>query len=125
MKRKGAGNYLTAYNPPGCDALIWGVPVLNAGFEPFPPGKPYPARDYHSAPYLYAWEQGRVFSEYQFLAITRGGGIFSKRPPVLTLSFMRGISSSYPLVNGIGLSLIRRPGGMRISLALMAITHGT
>ena len=51
------------------------MPVLDAGFEPFPPGKPYPARGHHSAPYLYAWEQGRVFSEYQFLAITRGEGI--------------------------------------------------
>jgi len=75
MKRKGAEKYLTAYNPPGRDALIWGVRVLDAGFEPFPPGKPYPAKEHHPAPYLYAWAQGRVFSEYQFLAITRGRGI--------------------------------------------------
>ena len=75
MKQSGARNYLTAYNPPGRDALIWGVRVLDAGFEPFPPGKPYPAKEHHPAPYLYAWEEGRVFSEYQVLAITRGRGI--------------------------------------------------
>ena len=75
MKQRGARNYLTAYNPPGRDALIWGVRVLDAGFEPFPPGKPYPAKEHHPAPYLYAWEEGRVFSEYQVLAITRGRGI--------------------------------------------------
>ena len=75
MKREGNRKYLTAYNPPGRDALTWGVRVLDAGFEAFPPGKPYPAIDHHPAPYLYAWEKGRVFSEYQFLAITRGQGI--------------------------------------------------
>ncbi len=66
---------MTAYNPPGRDALTWGVRVLDAGYEAFPPGKTYPAWDHHPAPYLYAWEKGRVFSEYQFLAITRGRGI--------------------------------------------------
>lgn len=75
MKRGSTREFLTAYNPPGRDALIWGVRVLDAGFEAFPPGKPYPAREHHPAPYLYAWEKGRVFSEYQFLAITRGRGI--------------------------------------------------
>ena len=75
MKRSGVKNYLTDYNPPGRDALIWGVRVMDVGFEPFPPGKPYPAKEHHPAPYLYAWEQGRVFSEYQFLAITRGRGV--------------------------------------------------
>lgn len=75
MKRAGERQYLTAYNPPGRDALIWGVRVLDAGFEAFPSGKPYPAKEHHPAPYLYAWEKGRVFSEYQFLAITRGQGI--------------------------------------------------
>jgi len=75
MKPSGARNYLTAYNPPGRDALIWGVRVLDAGFEPFPPGKPYPSKEHHPAPYLYAWEEGRVFSEYQVLAITRGQGV--------------------------------------------------
>ncbi len=75
MKREGNRKYLTAYNPPGRDALIWGVRVLDAGFEAFPSGKPYPAVNHHPAPYLYAWEKGRVFSEYQFLAITRGHGI--------------------------------------------------
>lgn len=74
-KRRGQKSYLTAYNPPGRDALIWGVRVLDAGFEPFPPGKPYPAKEHHPAPYLYAWEDGRVFSEYQFLALTRGRGV--------------------------------------------------
>ena len=66
---------MTAYHPPGRDALTWGVRVLDAGFESFPPGKPYPAQTHHPAPYLYAWEQGRTFDEYQFLAITRGRGI--------------------------------------------------
>ncbi len=75
MKRGRGREYLTAYNPPGRDALIWGVRVLDAGFEAFPPGKPYPACEHHPAPYLYAWEKGRVFSEYQFLAITRGRGV--------------------------------------------------
>jgi len=75
MKRRGKRKYLTAYVPPGRDALIWGVRVLDAGFEAFPPGKPYPAKEHHPAPYLYAWDNGRVFSEYQFLAITRGRGI--------------------------------------------------
>lgn len=75
MKRQGKRKYLTAYIPPGRDALIWGVRVLDAGFEAFPPGKPYPAKEHHPSPYLYVWEKGRVFSEYQFLAITRGRGI--------------------------------------------------
>lgn len=75
MKRKKAGNYLIAYNPRGRDALIWGVRVVDAGFEAFPPGKHYPALKHHPAPYLYAWEKGRIFSEYQFLAITRGRGV--------------------------------------------------
>lgn len=75
MNKRTAKNYLTAYNPPGRDALIWGVRVLDAGYEAFPQGKPYPARDHHPAPYLYAWEKGRVFSEYQLIAITRGRGI--------------------------------------------------
>ncbi len=75
MTPRGAKNFLTSYNPPGRDALIWGVRVLNAGFEAFPPGKPYPSKEHHPEPYLYAWEQGRVFSEYQFLAITVGQGI--------------------------------------------------
>lgn len=75
MKRGRSREYLTAYNPPGRDALIWGVRVLDAGFEAFPPGKPYPAREHHPAPYLYTWEQGRVFSEYQLLALTRGRGV--------------------------------------------------
>ena len=75
MTRKSAKKFLTAYNPPGRDALIWGVRVLDAGFESFPPGKPYPAKEHHPEPYLYAWEKGRVFSEYQFLGITRGQGV--------------------------------------------------
>jgi len=75
MKKTGSRNYLTAYNPRGRDALIWGVRVVDAGFEAFPPGKHYPAMKHHPAPYLYAWEKGRIFSEYQFLAITRGRGI--------------------------------------------------
>ena len=75
MNQRGPQKYLTAYNPPGRDAQIWGVRVLDAGFEAFPSGKPYPAKEHHPAPYLYAWEKGRVFSEYQFLAITRGRGI--------------------------------------------------
>jgi len=75
MRRGKTENYLTAYNPRGRDALIWGVRVVDAGFEAFPPGKPYPAMKHHPAPYLYAWEKGRIFSEYQFLAITRGRGI--------------------------------------------------
>lgn len=75
MKRGRVKEYMTAYNPPGRDALIWGVRVLDAGFEAFPPGKPYPAKEHHPAPYLYAWDKGRVFSEYQVLAITRGQGI--------------------------------------------------
>ena len=75
MKQGRSRDFLTAYHPPGRDALIWGVRVLDAGFEAFPPGKPYPAKEHHPAPYLYDWEKGRVFSEYQLLAITRGGGI--------------------------------------------------
>lgn len=75
MKQGRSRDFLTAYPPPGRDALIWGVRVLDAGFEAFPPGKPYPAKEHHPAPYLYDWEKGRVFSEYQLLAITRGGGI--------------------------------------------------
>ena len=75
MKQRDGRGFLTAYIPPGRDALIWGVRVLDAGFEAFPAGKPYPAIEHHPAPYLYAWEDGRIFSEYQFLAITRGCGI--------------------------------------------------
>jgi AraC-like DNA-binding protein len=75
MKKGRSREFLTAYNPPGRDALIWGVRVLDAGFEAFPPGTPYPAKEHHPAPYLYDWEKGRVFSEHQFLAITRGRGI--------------------------------------------------
>ncbi|MDA3926083.1 MAG: AraC family transcriptional regulator [Kiritimatiellae bacterium] len=73
--RKSPRESLTAYNPPERDALTWGVRVLDAGFEPFPPGKAYPSLDHHPAAYLYKWDQGRVFSEYQILAITRGSGI--------------------------------------------------
>lgn len=75
MKRQVNRKYLTAYNPPGRDALIWGVRVLDAGFEAFSPDNPYPAKTHHPAAYLYAWEEGRVLSEYQFLAITRGRGV--------------------------------------------------
>lgn len=75
MKRNGSKTFLTAYNPPLRDAVIWGVRVLDAGFESFPPGKPYPAREHHPDAYLYQWEKGRVFAEYQFLAITRGKGV--------------------------------------------------
>ena len=75
MKKGCTRDFQTAYHPPGRDALIWGVRVLDAGFEAFPPGKPYPSKEHHPAPYLYDWEKGRVFSEYQLLAITRGSGI--------------------------------------------------
>ena len=75
MKRALLKNYLTLYKPPDRDALTWGVRILDAGFEAFPPGKNYPAVTHHPAPYLYAWEEGRIFSEHQFLAITRGQGI--------------------------------------------------
>lgn len=75
MKRSAYSKHLTAYIPPGRDALIWGVRVLDAGFEAFPPGKPYPAKEHHPPRYLYAWEEGRTFAEYQFLALTRGRGI--------------------------------------------------
>ena len=61
------------YNPPDRDAKIWGVRAIDVGYTVIPPNTDYPPH-HHPDSYMFTWERGRVFSEYQFLAVTRGQG---------------------------------------------------
>ncbi len=70
MNRK---RWVSLYRPPTGDAHIWGVAVVDAGFTTIAPGQPYPS-SHHPNDYLFTWERGRRFSEYQFVAILDGRG---------------------------------------------------
>ena len=66
-------HWLALYRPPDKDARVWGVRAIDVGYTIIPPKTIYPPQ-HHPDSYLFEWERGRIFSEYQFLAVTRGGG---------------------------------------------------
>ncbi len=72
MKR-GLGQWLALYHPPDKDARVWGVRAIDVGYTVIPPKTYYPPQ-HHPDSYLFTWERGRIFTEYQFLAVTRGRG---------------------------------------------------
>ena len=73
MKKVRLSRYLALYHPPDKDAKLWGVRAIDVGYTVIPPHTEYPPQ-HHPDSYLFTWERGRVFSEYQFLAVTRGQG---------------------------------------------------
>jgi len=73
MKKLGLKRYLALYHPPDNNARVWGVRVIDVGYTVIPPETEYPPQ-HHPDSYLFTWERGRIFSEYQFLAVTHGCG---------------------------------------------------
>ncbi|MFA7172185.1 MAG: AraC family transcriptional regulator [Kiritimatiellia bacterium] len=65
--------HLALYHPPDKNARVWGVRAINVGYTVIPPRTDYPPQ-HHPDSYLFTWERGRIFSEYQFLAVTQGRG---------------------------------------------------
>lgn len=65
--------WLALYRPPDKDAQIWGVRAIDVGYTVILPNAHYPPK-HHPDTYLFDWKRGRVFTEYQFLAVTRGEG---------------------------------------------------
>jgi len=73
MSKRTTKNWLALYHPPDRDARVWGVSAIDVGYTVIPPQTYYPPQ-HHPESYLFTWERGRTFSEYQFLAVTRGNG---------------------------------------------------
>lgn len=73
MRKLRSKHYLALYHPPDKDARVWGVRAIDVGYTVIPPKTVYPPQ-HHPDSYLFTWERGRIFSEYQFLAVTRGRG---------------------------------------------------
>lgn len=73
MGKRRIGHWLALYHPPDKDARVWGVRAIDVGYTVIPPKTNYPPQ-HHPDAYLFTWERGRIFSEYQFLAVTRGRG---------------------------------------------------
>ena len=69
--KQGLGQWLALYHPPDKDARVWGVRAIDVGYTVIPPKTYYPPQ-HHPDSYLFTWERGRIFTEYQFLAVTRG-----------------------------------------------------
>jgi len=63
------------YLPVSDEGLAWGAYVRDAGYTRVPRNSPYPPYQ-HPADHHFTWEQGRVLHAYQFVFITRGGGVF-------------------------------------------------
>jgi AraC-like DNA-binding protein len=64
------------YLPVSPDAIQWGLHVTDCGYTQIAPGEPYPPLSSRPESYALSWEQGRTFSEYQVIYITRGSGFF-------------------------------------------------
>ncbi|MBQ9430754.1 MAG: AraC family transcriptional regulator [Kiritimatiellae bacterium] len=73
MMLTGRNKWTSFYRPPDGDSHIWGLSVVDAGFTVIAPGQDYPPM-HHPNDYLFSWERGRCFSEYQFVAILEGRG---------------------------------------------------
>lgn len=54
----------------------FGLWVNTVGFQPIPPGSPYPLKD-HPSGYFFNAQKGRILHEYQIVYITKGRGLFS------------------------------------------------
>ncbi|WP_298072978.1 AraC family transcriptional regulator [uncultured Bacteroides sp.] len=54
----------------------FGLWVNTVGFQPIPPGSPYPLKD-HPSGYFFNAKKGRILREYQIVYITKGRGLFS------------------------------------------------
>ena len=54
----------------------FGITVNTVGFQPIPPNTSYPSTR-HPKSYYFNPEKGRILSEYQFLYISKGKGVFS------------------------------------------------
>ena len=54
----------------------FGLTINNVGFQPVPPNTVYPSPD-HPKSYYFSPNKGRVLSEYQFVYISKGSGIFN------------------------------------------------
>ncbi len=63
------------YLPVNPENRAWGAYILDAGFALVPPRSPYPPCQ-HPASHHFSWEFGRTLHSFQFLYITRGGGVF-------------------------------------------------
>ncbi len=64
-------NYLTVSNKD----KLWGLYVTGSGYADLPPHTDYPPTQ-HPTGYMFDWKHGRTLSEFQFVYITRGEGIF-------------------------------------------------
>lgn len=54
----------------------FGLWVNTVGFQPIPPGSPYPLKN-HPSGYFFNAKKGRILREYQIVYITKGRGLFS------------------------------------------------
>ena len=54
----------------------FGLTINTVGFQPVPPNTVYPSPD-HPKSYYFSPNKGRVLSEYQFVYISKGSGIFN------------------------------------------------
>lgn len=54
----------------------FGLWINTVGFQPIPPGSPYPLKD-HPSGYFFNAKKGRILREYQIVYITKGRGLFS------------------------------------------------
>lgn len=67
------------YLPVSQRATQWGVYVTGTGCSGVTPGSRFP-RTGHPPLYQFTWDKGRVLPEFQFIYLTRGGGVFESGP---------------------------------------------
>jgi AraC-like DNA-binding protein len=56
----------------------WGFFVNDLGITKIEKGENYPPKG-HPGSYMFSWEKGRVLSEFQFVLITEGQGVFESK----------------------------------------------
>ena len=74
MKIENADNYKKYHAISKDDESWWGLNVFNVGCSKIPPGGKYPPLE-HPSSYMFTWESGRVFDEYQIQYISSGQGV--------------------------------------------------
>lgn len=66
------------YLPPGPRDRQWGLYATAAGYQPVPPGNPYPPKG-HPASHDFAWERGRVLDQFGVVYLVHGTGEFDSK----------------------------------------------
>lgn len=56
----------------------WGFTINDLGYSVIPENSEYPLKG-HPGTHMFSWETGRVLTEYHFVLITEGGGVFESK----------------------------------------------